>query len=51
MNLSELENILSNLDEDYIPYASDVILILSQYVASSMETFHKEHYGLCNGEY
>lgn len=41
---------LDLLDEDDIPQASDVILILSQYVAS-MEIFHKEHYGLYNSEY
>lgn len=40
---------LDLLDEDDIPQASDVILILSQYVAS-METFHKEHYGWHNGD-
>ena len=43
-------NFLDLLDEDDIPQASDVILILSQYVAS-MEIFHKEHYGLYNSEY
>ncbi|OAT50877.1 hypothetical protein M997_0234 [Proteus hauseri ATCC 700826] len=35
---------LDFLDEDDIPQASDVTLILSQYVAA-METFYKKSYG------
>ena len=41
---------LDLLDEDDIPQASDVILILSQYVAA-METFYTEHHGFYNGEH
>ncbi len=35
---------LDLLDEDDIPQASDVTLILSQYVAA-MKAFHKKYYG------
>lgn len=35
---------LDILDEDDVPQASDVTLILSQYVAA-MKAFHKKHYG------
>jgi hypothetical protein len=34
---------LDLLDEDDVPQASDVTLILSQYVAA-MDAFHKQHY-------
>lgn len=35
---------LDFLDEDDVPQASDVTLILSQYVAA-MDAFHEKHYG------
>ncbi|MEW8033370.1 MAG: hypothetical protein AB2765_00115 [Candidatus Thiodiazotropha endolucinida] len=35
---------LDMLDEDDVPQASDVTLILSQYVAA-MDAFHGKHYG------
>lgn len=35
---------LDILDEDDVPQASDVTLILSQYVAA-MKAFHEKHYG------
>ena len=44
--LSDEESIefLDMLDEDDVPQASDVTLILSQYVAA-MNAFHGKHYG------
>ncbi|ROP60225.1 hypothetical protein EDF81_3069 [Enterobacter sp. BIGb0383] len=44
--LSTEENIayLDVLDEDDVPQTSDVVLILSQYVAA-MKAFHEKHYG------
>lgn len=44
--LSDEESImfLDLLDEDDVPQASDVTLILSQYVAA-MDAFHEKHYG------
>ena len=44
--LSDEESIefLDMLDEDDVPQASDVTLILSQYVAA-MDAFHDKHYG------
>ncbi|CAA6803115.1 MAG: Unknown protein [uncultured Sulfurovum sp.] len=45
-NSSSIE-FLDLLDEDDIPQASDVTLILSQYVAS-MQSFYKRHYGYYN---
>jgi hypothetical protein len=44
--LSDEESIsfLDLLDEDDVPQASDVTLILSQYVAA-MNAFHQKHYG------
>lgn len=49
--LSDEESIgyLDMLDEDDVPQASDVTLILSQYVAS-MNAFTTKHYGYNNGE-
>lgn len=41
---------LDLLDEDDVPQASDVTLILSQYVAS-MDAFHKKHHGYNGSEY
>jgi hypothetical protein len=35
---------LDLLEEDDVPQNSDVVLMLSQYVAS-MDKFHKDHYG------
>ena len=44
--LSDEESIefLDMLDEDDVPQASDVTLMLSQYVAA-MDAFHSKHYG------
>ncbi|OLF59343.1 hypothetical protein BTN33_12145 [Aeromonas veronii] len=44
--LSDEESIdfLDMLDEDDVPQASDVTLILSQYMAA-MNAFHDKHYG------
>lgn len=41
---------LDLLDEDDVPQASDVTLILSQYVAS-MNAFHGKHYGYNGSEH
>jgi len=50
--LKEEESIdfLDLLDEDDIPQASDVTLMLSQYVAA-MTAFHKKYYGWNGSEY